>query len=89
VHRLFGVMNTRLGRVKYLAGAYSIADMAAYPWVKSSTRFTSLDEFPNLAQWLERVGARKAVQRGMAVGKELRKPVTDEHRKHLFGQRAK
>ena len=89
VHRLFGVMNTRLAQVKYLAGQYSIADMACYSWVKSSTRFTPLEEFPNLAAWVERMTSRKAVQRGMAVGKEMRKPVTDDERKHLFGQRAK
>lgn len=89
VHRLFGVMNTRLGKVKYLAGAYSIADMACYPWVMSASRFTPLAQFPHLAAWVERVGARKAVQRGMAVGQEMRKPVTAAQRKHLFGKRAK
>ena len=89
VHRLFGVMNTRLGKVKYLAGAYSIADMACLSWVKSSTRFQPLDEFPPLAAWMERLLARKAVQRGMAVGAELRKPMTDAEHKILFGQRAK
>ena len=89
VHRLFGVMNTRLGKVKYLAGAYSIADMACYSWVKSATKYTPLDEFPNLAAWVERMGAHKAVQRGMAVGKQMRKPVTGDERKVLFGQRAK
>ena len=89
VHRLLGVMNTRLGKVKYLAGAYSIADMACYSWVKSASRYTPLAEFPNLSAWFARVGARKAVQRGMGVGKEMRKPVTDDERKVLFGQRAK
>ena len=89
VHRLLGVMNTRLGKVKYLAGAYSIADMACYSWVKSASKYTPLEEFPNLAGWMERVGARKAVQRGTAVGKAMRKPVTDDERKVLFGQRAK
>ena len=89
VHRLFGVMNTRLANRKYLAGAYSIADMACLSWVKSSTRFQPLDEFPHLAAWMERLLARKAVQRGLAVGAELRKPMTDEEHKVLFGQRAK
>jgi GST-like protein len=89
VHRLFGVMNTRLGKVKYLGGAYSIADMASYSWVRSATKYQALDEFANLATWLERLGARKAVLRGMAVGKEVRKPLTDEEKKHLFGQRAR
>ena len=89
VHRLFGVMNKRLAVRKYLAGAYSIADMACFSWVKSSTRFQPLEEFPALAAWMERLGARKAVQRGMAAGAELRKPMTDAEKKILFGQRAK
>jgi len=89
VHRLFGVMNTRLAGRKYLAGAYSIADMACWSWVVSSTRFLSLDEFPHLAAWKERVGARPAVKRGFAVGAELRKPMGDAQKKILFGQRAR
>src|SRR3984957_15551170 len=48
VHRLFGVMNIRLSKVKYLAGAYSIADMACYSWVRSATQYQALDEFPHL-----------------------------------------
>ena len=89
VHRLFGVMNKRLATRKYLAGAYSIADMACFSWVKSSTRFQPLEEFPALAAWMERLGARNAVQRGMAAGAELRKPMTDAEKKILFGQRAR
>jgi len=89
VHRLFGVMDKRLAGRKYLAGAYSIADMACYSWVKSSTRFQPLDEFPNLAAWMARLGARKGVQRGIALGADLRKPVTDDERKVLFDQRGK
>ena len=89
VHRLLGVMNKRLAVKKYLAGAYSIADMACFPWVKSATRYQPLDEFPDLAAWMARIGARKAVARGMAVGAELRKPVTDAEKLVLFGQRAR
>jgi GST-like protein len=89
VHRLFGVMNKRLATRKYLAGAYSIADIACWSWVLSGAKYTPLEGFPHLAAWKERVGARKAVQRGRAVAAELRKPVTDEDRKHLFGQRAR
>ena len=89
VHRLLGVMNTRLGKVKYLAGAYSIADMACFPWVRSANRYQSLEEFPNLAAWFERVGKRPAVRRGLEVGKDLRKPMTDADKKVLFGQRAR
>jgi GST-like protein len=90
VHRLFGVMNTRLARVKHLAGAYSIADMACYSWVKTASRYTPLEAFPNLAAWVQRLGKRPAVQRGMALGKDLRKPAMSEaDKKVLFGQRAR
>src|SRR6201996_7471167 len=89
IHRLFGVMNTRLGKVKHLAGAYSITDMACYSWVKSASRYQPLDEFPNLTAWFARLPQRPAVQRGMALGKEMRKPMSEEEKKHLFGQRAK
>jgi len=89
VHRLCGVMNIRLGKVKYLAGSYSIADMACFPWVRSAMKYQTLDEFPNLAAWFERLGKRPAVQRALALGKELRKPMTAADKKVLFGQRAR
>lgn len=89
VHRLFGVMNTRLAKNKYLAGAYSIADIACWGWVKAGSKFQPLDEFPGLKSWFERVGARPAVQRGAAAGAELRQPYTPDDKKNLFGQRAK
>ena len=88
VHRLFGVMNKRLADRKYLAGSYSIADMACISWVKSSLRFQPLEDFPHLNAWFERLMARAAVKRGLALGAELRKPVTDAEHKVLFGQRA-
>jgi GST-like protein len=89
VHRLFGVMNRRLATRKFLAGTYSIADMACWSWVLSGSRYTVLDEFPHLKAWRDRVGARGAVQRGKALGAELRKPLTEEDKKVLFGQRAR
>jgi len=89
VHRLFGVMNTRLANKKFLAGAYSIADMACWSWVLSASKHVCLDEFPHLKAWRNRVGARPAVVRGKAVAAELRKPMTDAERKVLFGQRAR
>jgi glutathione S-transferase len=64
--------------------------MASYSWVKSATRYQALDEFPNLAAWVERVGKRPAVRRGMEVGAGLRKAVMSEADKQvLFGQRAR
>src|SRR4051812_21103519 len=89
VHRLCGVMNKRLATRKYLAGAYSIADIACWSWVLSASKYTELAEFPHVAAWKDRVGARKAVQRGKAVAADLRKPITDADRKVLFGQRAR
>jgi len=89
VHRLFGVMDKRLASRKYLAGAYSIADMACWGWVIAAMNFQKLDEFPHLKAWQERMGARPAVKRGYELGAELRKPMTEEQKKILFGQRAR
>ena len=66
--RLYAVLNSRLGQVSYLAGdEYTIADIATYPWV---SRFdyhkTNLADFPNVKAWFDKIGARPAVQRGMA-----------------------
>jgi GSH-dependent disulfide-bond oxidoreductase len=66
--RLYRVMDERLGRVKYLAGDYSIADMATWPWVHVRwLHKIDIDEFPNVKRWYETIGARPAVQRGIAV----------------------
>jgi glutathione S-transferase len=87
VHRLFGVMNTRLATRKFLAGTYSIADIACWSWVLSASKYTPLDEFPQLKAWRDRVGARAGVKRGKALAAEMRKPLAEEDRKVLFGQR--
>lgn len=90
-NRLFGVMEHRLADRDYLAGDYSIADMAAWPWVLPYKRFgQSLDEFPRLKLWFETIGERSAVQRGRNLGKEWigDGPPDEEARKHLFGQTA-
>jgi GSH-dependent disulfide-bond oxidoreductase len=95
-HRLYGVMDRRLADREYLAGAYSIADMAAWPWVvPHAMQGIELGEFPHLGAWFERVGAREAVRRGRALGEELRRPVqrtgadAERERALLFGQRAR
>lgn len=73
VARLYGVMNTQLARTEYLAGEYSIADMACIGWIKPHKRQgQNLDDFPNLKRWFEALMARPAVIAGMAVGAELR-----------------
>ncbi|WP_409020924.1 glutathione S-transferase N-terminal domain-containing protein [Brevundimonas vesicularis] len=95
VHRLYGVLNRRLADRPYVAGDYSIADMAIWPWILPSAQGQSLDEFPHLADWMQRVGARPAVKAGRAVGEALRSNLAasgkeaEEARRLLFGQRAR
>src|SRR5688572_2135843 len=93
VNRLYGVMNLQLADNEFLAGKYSIADMACVGWVNLWKRQgQDIEEFPNLRRWLEAVKARPAVQRGMALGLELRKGIDMKDPKVqgvLFGQRAR
>jgi GST-like protein len=67
--RVYGVLDRRLGEARYLAGdAYTIADIATYPWVaRHEWHKTDLNLFPNVKRWFDAIGARPAVQRGMAV----------------------
>jgi len=94
-HRLYGVMDRRLADRDYLAGDYSIADIAAWPWILPEHQGQDLAHFPHLAAWMERVGSRPAVQAGRAVGEALRSNLAasgkaaEEARKVLFGQRAR
>ena len=66
--RLYTVVDRRLAEAEFLAGDYSIADMASYPWMRIHQRF-GLDfaEYPNVSRWLEAIAARPAVQRGLAL----------------------
>ena len=93
VNRLYGVMNHRLRDRDFIAGKYSIADMALVGWVNGWKRQgQNIDEFPNLKGWLERMKARPAVQRGMSLGLELREGIDMKDPKVqsvLFGQRAR
>jgi GST-like protein len=66
--RLYGVLDARLATVPCLAGEYSIADMATFPWVaRHEWQGVDLDDFPNVRRWFDEIGSRPAVQRGMAV----------------------
>lgn len=65
--RLFGVMDRRLGEVPYLAGDYSIADMATYPWVAGDWHGVDVAKYPNFRRWRDAVATRPAVVKGMAV----------------------
>jgi GST-like protein len=93
VNRLYGVMNKRLADRDFIAGKYSIADMSLVGWVNGWERQgQDMKQFPNLGAWLERMKARPAVKRGMALGLELRQGVDMKDPKVqsvLFGQRAR
>jgi GSH-dependent disulfide-bond oxidoreductase len=66
--RLYNVINTRVAEVPYLAGDYSIADIATYPWIRiHDKQGLTLEEFPHLKNWYDRIEARPTVQRGIAV----------------------
>ena len=68
--RLYKVLDQQLGKKEYLAGEYSIADIATYPWVwRHEMHQVKLEEFPNVKRWYDAISARPAVQRGMAVPK--------------------
>jgi len=66
--RLLGVMDRRLAEVEFLAGDYSIADIATWPWVMRAEWYdTDWSQFPNTKRWYDQIGERPAVQRGTAV----------------------
>ena len=87
--RLYGVLNKRLADNNFLAGDYSIADMAVYPWVDVRwLHEIEIDEFPHVKRWYEAIGARPAVQKAMAILKEkevIGNP-SEETREIFFGK---
>src|SRR5262249_34595019 len=89
VKRLLRVLDTRLAGREFVAGAYSIADIASFPWVASARdRFLKdSTDYPNVWRWLDAIAARPAVARGMAVRSDATQAMDDEARKHLFGQK--
>ena len=87
--RLYGVMDKRLAQSAWFGGdAYSIADMAVFPWLRSwKNQGVELSDYPHVHRWFDRVAARPAVQQGVQVLAELRKPLTDDKaRDALFGK---
>jgi GST-like protein len=87
--RLYGVIDKRLSQSPWLGGkSYSIADIATFPWLRSwENQGIVLDEYPHLKAWFERIAQRPAVQRGVKVLADLRKPITDDKaREVLFGK---
>ncbi len=86
--RLYGVMDKRLGKHKYIAGSsYTIADIAIFPWLRSwKNQGIDWVDFPNLKGWFDEIAARPAVQRGVDVLAGHRKPLVDDKaREMLFG----
>jgi len=92
-NRLYGVMDRRLADRTFLAGeTYSIADMAAYPWVVSHDKQSQkLEDFPNLHRWFRAISDRPATQRAYAVAERVNPapaPLDAAARQQLFGQTA-
>jgi GSH-dependent disulfide-bond oxidoreductase len=86
--RLYGVMDKRLAKSKYLGGkAYSIADIAVFPWLRSwKNQGIDWADYPHLKGWFDEISARPAVQRGVQVLADARKALTDDKaREMLFG----
>jgi GST-like protein len=90
-NRLYSVLDKRLADREFVAGDYSIADMASYPWVVPYERQgQKLDDFPNLKRWFETIRARPAMVRAYELAKKInvRPTVSEESKSILFGQTA-
>jgi GSH-dependent disulfide-bond oxidoreductase len=88
--RLYGVMDTQLGRSRYIAGnEFSIADIAIFPWLRSwKNQGIDWNDYPQLKGWFDEIAARPAVQRGVQILADRRKALTDDKaREVLFGDR--
>lgn len=86
--RLYGVLDVQLEKTAYLAGDnYTIADIATFPWARSwKNQGIELDDFPHVKRWFDAISARPAVERGVTVLADRRKPLTDSKAKDvLFG----
>lgn len=90
-NRLYGVLNKRLADREFIAGDYSIADMASYPWIVPHKRQQqNLDDFPHLKRWFEAIRARPVVERAYALAEKINTTpvVSEQSRALLFGQSA-
>ena|SRR5207249_4459877 len=88
--RLYAVLNKRLAEREFVGGAYSIADIASYPWVQPQRQGQNIDDFPHLKRWKEAIAARPATIRAYARAKEINPSAQsipdDAAKKILFGQ---
>jgi GST-like protein len=92
VARLYSVLDRRLADREFVAGEYSIADMAIWPWASRwQNQEQDVDQFPHMKAWLERVGQRPAVQAGLAIGREQRSDISTDRaaQEVLFGKAAR
>ena len=85
-NRLYGVLDRRLGEVEFLAGDYSIADIASYPWtLNPEKKGVDIADYPQVARWQKVIGERPGVRRGMAVLAEKHRDMDADAREILFG----
>ena len=91
VRRLYKVLERRLGEADYLAGAYSIADIAVWPWIQPARQEQRFEDYPNLKRWYDAIAARPAVKTGNAIRLDLQKvgvqTLDEAERKSLYGRR--
>ncbi len=86
--RLYGVLDRRLGEVSYLAGDYSIADIATYPWIRGyANQGQDLAHYPHVKRWYETIEQRPAVQKGLQLMADLQQsgPMDEQAKQVLFG----
>ena len=91
-HRLYGVLEDRLANREFVCDEYSIADIASFCWMRAwERRGVDIGEFPRVKDWIERILARPAVERGLAIKPpvEISLASDAEARKVMFGQRAR
>jgi GST-like protein len=90
-NRLYGVLDRRLSDRPFVAGDYSIADIACYPWIRLYERQgQNLAEFPAIARWFALLSERPAVRRAYEIAASINTAptITEQAKRHLFGQRA-
>ncbi len=84
--RLYGVLDRRLGGHTFVAGDFSIADIAIWPWIsRFAWQDIDLGDFPNVKRWYDSIDARPAVKRGVQVLADRRKPMDEKEKETLFG----
>ena len=90
-NRIYGVLDRRLGEADYLAGEYSVADIAVFPWTQGHEKQGQrLSDYPNVKRWFRAIRERPAVQKALTVAADMRRanrPLTEEARAIMFGDK--